>query len=164
MNLFAQVRDRIKRDTTKLIKVSYGVGKANATEMLVDRIQRDFTCCGIVGPEDWISSYYNNINSSAFERGFSANLPEQGTYRIPQSCCRSDSNICISQVDHIRHNDRFNEIDGLNVEGCVGKIEQFIRDKWQLIVLTGCVVIGVQVFALLFACVLCCAISREEDK
>lgn len=153
------VRDRIKRDTTKLIKANYGVGKTNATELLVDRIQRDFTCCGIVGPEDWISSHFNNISSS--ERGI---IPDQGTYRIPESCCNVDSSACISRVGRIRHIDRFSEIGGLNLEGCIGKFEHFIRDKWQLIVLTGCVLIGVQVFALLFACFLCCAISREEDK
>jgi len=159
------VKDRIKLDTTKLIKLNYGVGNSNATEILVDRIQRDFTCCGIVGPEDWISAHYNNNKSSAFERGINANLPEQGSYRIPESCCRSDSAICISRVGRVRNGEKnFSSIDGLNLDGCMDKFATFIHEKWQLILLIGCVLIGVQVFALLFACFLCCAITREDDK
>ena len=159
-----QVIERIKRDTTKLIKVNYGIGKTNATEMLVDRIQRDFTCCGIVGPEDWKSSHYNNLNSTAFERGISANLPDYSSYRIPQSCCQTDEPICLSRVNRIDNNDRLKDIQGLNLEGCMNKFEDFIHQKWKLILLIGGVLVGVQVFALLFACFLCCAISRQEDK
>ncbi|KAI2808605.1 hypothetical protein BLOT_006550 [Blomia tropicalis] len=158
------VRDRIKRDMSKLIKVNYGSGKTNATELLVDRIQHDFICCGIVGPEDWIHSHYNNMNSSAFERGISAHLPEQGTYRIPTSCCQPDSSECMAKVDRIAHTERLSMIHGLNSAGCMQQFEEFIRHKWQLIILIGCALIGVQVFALLFACVLCCAITRQEDK
>lgn len=132
--------------------------------MLVDRIQRDFTCCGIVGPEDWISSNYNNINSSAFERGITENLPEQGSYRIPRSCCKVGFDTCLAHVDKITKAGRINEIDGVNTKGCMKKFENFIRDKWYLVVLAGCVLLAVQLLALLFACFFCCAITRQEDK
>lgn len=145
--------------------MNYGNGKTNATKLLVDRIQQDFTCCGIVGPEDWINSNFNNINSSSFERGVRVHIPEQGIYRIPHSCCKVGSR-CVTErlVDRIRNTSRLNEIDGLNLDGCIPKFGQFIHDKWQLILLTSCVLVGVQIFALFFACILCCAISRQDDK
>ncbi len=183
---------RIRKDTSKLVKVTYGSGSTNATEQLVDRIQGKFSCCGIVGPADWLSAAYNHGNSSqtsAFERGISAHLPEQGTYRIPSSCCAplngttgssldqqpinayssvtSTISSCTGRVSRLPHNanDRLlKEIEGLYQTGCIDKFDAFIREKWQLIILVGGLLIGVQVFALLFACFLCCAISREEEK
>lgn len=146
-----------------MIKHNYGTGNSNATEMLVDRMQRDLSCCGVKGPSDWMNSHYNNVTASAFELGISANLPEQGTYRIPQSCCQPGADNCLERVNRFSTRDVLSSIQGLNTVGCAEKVESFIRDKWALIVLVGCVLIGVQVFALLFACVLCCAISKYDD-
>lgn len=199
--LLNQVKLRIRKDTSKLVKVNYGSGSTNATEQLVDRIQGKFSCCGIVGPADWLSAAYNHGNSSqtsAFERGISAHLPEQGTFRIPASCCalnatfsgsssRSSSvddystdersamnshypptyNSCKARVSRLpaNANERMlKDIDGLHQTGCIDKFDAFIAEKWQLIILVGGLLIGVQVFALLFACFLCCAISRDEEK
>lgn len=189
---------RIRKDTSKLVKVNYGSGSTNATEQLVDRIQGKFSCCGIVGPADWLSAAYNHGNSSqtsAFERGISAHLPEQGTFRIPTSCCATQNGSAISSVQDYSTNDRsslnspypatsfssscttrvsrlpananermLKDIEGLFQTGCIDKFDAFIAEKWQLIILVGGLLIGVQVFALLFACFLCCAISREDEK
>jgi len=159
------VREKIKRDTTKLIQVSYGIGNTNATEKLVDRIQRDFECCGSVGPDDWINSSFNSGNKSgATERGISSNPRETVFFRIPHSCCQPSSTTCEERVDRIMTSELVNSFIGIHKDGCIKKFESFIKEKWQWILLTGGILIGVQIFALIFACVLCCAISRVGDK
>jgi hypothetical protein len=60
--------------------------------------------------------------------------------------------------------DGVGSVVGIYTDGCINKFERFIKDKWQWILITGGVLIGVQIFALIFACVLCCAISRAGDK
>ncbi|KAF7492744.1 Tetraspanin-9 [Sarcoptes scabiei] len=169
-----KVRERIKLDTNKLIKTNYGTGNTNATELLVDKIQHYFECCGIVGPEDWISSRYNNqSNESDQIMGFNLNpininmnLPGQKVYRIPQSCCQAEDESCMAKVENIRGRDiqNFNDIRGLNTNGCMTKFEDFIRQKQLYVILAGAVLVGVQVLALFFSFCLFCAISRQEDK
>lgn len=154
----------MKIDTNTLILSNYGSGTSNATEILVDRIQREFECCGSQGPIDWSKARYNNNNSSAFERGVSINLPEQSTYRIPAACCRPGADICLRRVERLKLTDQLTLIDGLYQEGCIKKFERFVEEKWQLISIVGFVLIGIQVTALLFACVFCCAISRQEEE
>lgn len=154
----------MKIDTTTLILSNYGSGNTNATELLVDRIQRDFACCGSQGPSDWAKARYNNNNASAFERGISLNLPEQGTYRIPAACCRPGADICLRRAESIKLTDQLSLIEGLHQEGCMKKFERFVQEKWQLIFIVGFVLIGIQVMALLFACIFCCAISRQEEE
>lgn len=154
----------MKIDTTTLILSNYGSGTTNATEILVDRIQREFTCCGSQGPEDWAKARYNNNNASAFERGISVNVPDQKSYRIPLSCCRPNSTLCIKRVQQVGYTDMLNLIDGLYQEGCMNKFERFVQEKWHFIFIVGFVLIGIQGLALLFACIFCCAISRWEDN
>jgi hypothetical protein len=158
------VREKIKRDTTKLIQINYGIGQTNATEMLVDRIQRDFECCGASGPSDWINSSFNTGNKSGgYEKGISAAL-NFGSFRIPHSCCMPSSDACMNKVDRIMTSDGIGSVVGIYTEGCINKFDGFIKEKWLWILITGGVLIGVQIFALIFACVLCCVISRVGDK
>lgn len=157
------VRTKIKVHSSKFVKVNYGVGNTNATEMLINQVQADFHCCGTEGPKDWIRSSYNNRNVSRFEQGVQANLPEQGTYRIPPSCCDPDQRNCLSRIHRISQNDRLEDITGLYLEGCVEKFETFLQDKWQWILVAVAALIGVQVLALVFACCLCCVIARHDD-
>ncbi|KAH7644165.1 cd81 antigen-like protein [Dermatophagoides farinae] len=165
-----KVRERIRLDTTKLIKRNYGTGNTNATEMLVDRIQRYFSCCGIMGPEDWITSNYNNqtneensnlMNNLPFPMG-----PDQRIYRIPRSCCQDYEESCPIRLENIRGRDIQNlkDIRGLNNDGCMSKFEEFIRQKQLFIILAGTILVGVQVLALIFSFCLFCVISRQDDK
>ena len=138
--------------------------------MLVDRIQRDFECCGAAGPEDWVNSSYNR-NTSGIEFGIGA-LGK--TFNIPTSCCvpsptdtPSSYSSCDNRVRGLRDTTEVKRLvqDQLIFgSGCLEKFENFMKDKWQWILITGAILIGVQVFALIFACVLCCAISRVGDK
>ena len=167
-----KVRERIRLDTTKLIKRNYGTGNTNATEMLVDRIQRYFTCCGIMGPEDWITSNYNNqTNEENFNSMNNLKYPSAGQrmYRIPKSCCQDNEdryNQCIGRVEYLNANDIQNlkEIVGLNNDGCMNKFEDFIRHKQLFVIMAGAILVGVQLLALIFSFCLFCAISRQDDK
>ncbi|CAG2107068.1 unnamed protein product [Medioppia subpectinata] len=160
------VRDKIARDTQKLILVNYGSGNTNATEMLVDRIQRDFDCCGSSGPADWLNASYNKENKShAAERGIGASTALT-PIRIPHSCCLDPtSRDCERDTERVPITpSEIQNLRSIHQTGCVDKFETFIKEKWQWILITGGILIGVQVFALIFACVLCCAISRVGDK
>jgi hypothetical protein len=53
---------------------------------------------------------------------------------------------------------------GINTDGCLEKLNSYIEEQWKWLIIVAGVLIGVQFFALLFACCLCCAISRDEDK
>ncbi|OTF70891.1 CD81 antigen-like protein [Euroglyphus maynei] len=165
-----KVRERIRLDTTKLIKRNYGTGNTNATEMLVDRIQRYFTCCGIMGPEDWITSNYNNQtmdeNSNMMMMNNLAFAGDQRVYRIPKSCCQDYEESCPFRLENIRGRDIQNlkDIRGLNNDGCMNKFEDFIRHKQLFIIIAGVILVGVQVLALIFSFCLFCAISRQDDK
>ena len=131
--------------------------------MLVDRIQRDFECCGAGGPEDWMNSSYNK-NSSSMEKGIGSWL---GSFRIPSSCCLLSVTNCEQSIQNLKDIQSVRDLvtnQTIFKTGCLDKFENFIKDKWQWILITGGILIGVQVFALIFACVLCCAISRVGDK
>lgn len=161
------VRDKIKRDTQRLIQLNYGIGHTNATEMLVDRIQRDFECCGALGPEDWLNSSYNRGNkSSGVDIGVVGTDIHNPKARIPHSCCIPTANDCEQRTRDLNDLNSVRDIPNTTIykTGCLDKFEAFIKVKWQWILITGGILIGVQVFALIFACVLCCAISRVGDK
>lgn len=88
-------------------------------------------------------------------------------FRVPESCCRPELRNCASvtkfeSVEILKST--LARAEGLYQEGCVDKFEQWVEESWQWVVITGGVLIAVQLFALIFACVLCCAISRVGDK
>ena len=70
---------------------------------LVDRIQKDYQCCGAVGPDDWDRNEYYNCNASfasdskllhqtQMQLPFSSNkLPS--ACGVPASCCRSMATV-----------------------------------------------------------------------
>lgn len=155
-----QARNRIKRDTSRLISQHYGQGNNNATEMLIDRIQRNLECCGATTPDDWINS---NYNGGGIERGVTGST----FYKLPHSCCNTailtNPQMCAAKVDNIPRHESLGS-ESIYKEGCLKKLEDWITNKWPWIVITGGILIGVQLFALIFACVLCCAISRVGDK
>jgi hypothetical protein len=129
--------------------------------MLIDRTQMDFKCCGAKEYRDWEYSIFNNKTGN--EKG--VGVQDLSTYKIPQSCCKIHEASCILKVSRIQRTDSQSTLDDyIYTEGCITKFESFIKDKWQWIVITGGILIGVQIFALIFACVLCCAITREADK
>ena len=141
--------------------------------MLVDRIQRDFECCGALGPEDWLNASFNtgnktNQSSGTVEYGVGAtNLYTPKRLRLPLSCCKiPSSDDCKARTENLVDVNTIREIPQSIIykSGCLEKFEDFIKEKWQWILITGGILIGVQVFALIFACVLCCAISRVGDK
>ena len=53
---------------------------------------------------------------------------------------------------------------GVNRNGCWERVEQYIEQQWKWLIIVAAALIGVQALALLFACCLCCAITRGDDK
>lgn len=154
--------NRIYHDTQILMQFKYGTGNTNATELLVDRIQRDFECCGWEkGPIDWEWSAYNNrAPSTTPEIGITISSASQALQtRVPSSCCKVSATFCPPTLTA-------GTIDQTTfyTTSCLKKFKHFVQEKWWFIWIIGGVLIGVQVFALIISCALCCAISRSEDK
>lgn len=53
---------------------------------------------------------------------------------------------------------------GIHRNGCWEHVEKYFGEQWKWLIIVAGALIGVQSLALLFACCLCCAISRGEDK
>ena len=53
---------------------------------------------------------------------------------------------------------------GINRNGCWERVERYFEEQWKWLIIVAGALIGVQSLALLFACCLCCAISRGDDK
>lgn len=136
-----------------------------ATDFLIDVIQRDFRCCGAAGPSDWATSKYNSRDKfGPVDLGVSTNLAIPGTYRLPESCCEPGYERCGNEIRDLSPTALLSQIVGVNRDGCVEKLSNFVDEKWGVLIIVGSIIAGVQLFALLFACILCCAISRDDDK
>lgn len=167
------VKERIQRDLSKVMKEKYSRGATGATDLIIDTIQKDFQCCGVKGPSDWANSVYNtppNNTKPYVDYGIINNnrlSTPSGVYKVPASCCQKASYL---QCDSTRQNivvgasSEQARLQGINSDGCLEKVNIYMEEQWKWLIIVAGVLIGVQFFALLFACCLCCAISREDDK
>ncbi|KAI1296530.1 CD9 antigen [Halotydeus destructor] len=161
------VKERIHKDIYKVIREKYGNGNIGATDMIIDAIQKDFTCCGVKGPSDWATSMYNSGNGTknklVVDYGISGTAAPSGVYRVPKSCCIKNFQNCerVRLEVPVKPDTR---VVGIHDAGCSDKVNNYIEEQWKWLIIVAGVLIGVQSFALLFACCLCCAISRDDDK
>jgi len=163
-----QFKDRVTQDFQRIIKDQYGTSMtAIPADRLIERVQSDLECCGSKGPSDWATSKYNQKNrtgNSLVDFGTNAVAGSLGLYNVPPSCCKKGYPECEDIRKGVNPQAVFDRVAGIYDEGCIDKIIAFIEDKWKWVIIIGGVLIGVQFFALLFACCLCCAISRADDK
>ena len=157
------VKERLQKDILKVMKEKYGRGPNRATDSLIDAIQKDFQCCGVKGPSDWASSLYNapNATRTIVDYGVTGGTGAAGVYRVPASCCIRHFVGCDkvrSEVPVTRAGSA--PYEGINPGGCLEKVDRYIEEQWKWLIIVAGVLIGVQFFALLFACCLCCALSR----
>ncbi|RDD47510.1 Tetraspanin-5 [Trichoplax sp. H2] len=104
---------------------------------LIDFIQRQFRCCGVVGYKDWDANIYFNCTKSN---------PSREACGVPFSCCRN-STINTQCGYDVRSQGASNSvIDRIYTTGCVDNVVAFLKDN--LYVVAG-VAIGIGVTQLL---------------
>ncbi|EDV21544.1 expressed hypothetical protein [Trichoplax adhaerens] len=100
---------------------------------LIDFIQRQFRCCGVVGYKDWDANIYFNCTKSN---------PSREACGVPFSCCRN-STINTQCGYDVRSQGASNSvIDRIYTTGCVDNVVAFLKDN--LYVVAG-VAIGIGV-------------------
>ncbi|RWS08323.1 CD81 antigen-like protein, partial [Dinothrombium tinctorium] len=156
------VKERVQKDFQNMIKERYLKGGKSATEYLIDRVQKDFQCCGAKGVEDWSSSRYQQGNKSKIDIGVSKET--HGTFEVPASCCSTERNCDRNRREVTFDSNSKLKATGINREGCSEKVKKFVDEKWQLIITVGVVVAVVQLFALIFAFCLCCALCCFDSR
>ena len=162
-----QLKDNLQKDVLKYTKEKYGREPESTHDSIVDKIQRNFQCCGVKSPHDWAVSYYNSPskNTSKLDYGIGGVAPSPGgIFKVPPSCCvvgyaeceRARSEVPIAMINQ--------DIQGINIQGCWNNLSTYISAQWKWLIIIAAVVIGVQSFAILLACCLCCALGRSGDK
>lgn len=184
-----QIKSDLKYDIGKIIQTSYSrYNTTSFANLLIDKMQENFQCCGASYYIDWEKSLLNNSTRpdigvgsglSSFQR-----LPQQQNYNnqqqamtqitsfiVPISCCSTrnaekDYNQCKSAIErHLTNpSDQPIRIPHVNPDGCVDKIYNylFIVNWWPLNIIGG-LAIGLQGLSLIFSFCLCCAINRAID-
>lgn len=163
----SQFHENLQKDVLKVIKEKYGRQPDGTTDALVDKIQRDFQCCGIKSPHDWAASFYNSPskNSSKLDYGIGGSvLAPGGIFKVPASCCVKGYTDCERVRSEVPIAMKTSDIQGVNTVGCWEKLTKYASEHWKWLIVIAAVVIGVQSCAILLTCCLCCAIGRSGDK
>ncbi|XP_062038122.1 CD63 antigen-like [Lepus europaeus] len=98
----------------------------NQTALILDRMQKDFKCCGAANYTDW------------------ASIPGMTRERVPDSCCVNVTSGC---------GVKFNVKD-IYVEGCVEKIGLWLRKNVLVVAAAALGIAFVEVLGIVFACCL----------
>ena len=165
------MKSKLQNEVLTVVREKYGKGNPGPTESIVDSIQRDFACCGLKGYQDWANSFYNQPGSNGslvdYGLGGTQTPPRNPNerFKLPASCCSTG----VSSYDCERFRTELNHspsqpVPGIHVDGCWLKFNRYIEEQWKWLIIVAVLVIGVQFFALILSCCLCCAISRSDDK
>lgn len=127
----------------------------------LDSIQKYFQCCGAEGPNDWQSSVYNNADRSSLVNIAISKL--NVAYKVPESCCVEGTTV--EECNAVRSTGIFTSIakPAIYTNGCMEKLVNAIKENIKLVYIVGAIVVGVEILALVFAFLLCCAIRRSNN-
>ncbi|GIX91762.1 CD82 antigen [Caerostris darwini] len=131
-------------ELSTLLKDEYGIN--GQTTEAFDFAQTKFNCCGILGPQDYADSNW-----------MTQDLGKGDT--VAKTCC------VLSNADHLDpkplnstgcQSDKAAENSMFRHEkGCLGKIENFLRDMTILFVAIGCGAAALEIFGMIFSICLC---------
>ncbi|MBZ3891609.1 CD63 antigen [Sciurus carolinensis] len=100
--------------------------KNNDTVLILDKMQKDFKCCGATNYTDW------------------ENIPSMGKNRVPDSCCINVTVGC--GTDFNQH--------AINTQGCVERIGTWLRKNVLVVAAAALGIAFVEVLGIVFACCL----------
>ena len=155
------VRNKIQSDLTSVITNNYKDESRGSTEIVVDALQRDMQCCGAKSIYDWSLSVYNN-NHNKSKHVIGPGNVKSSPFNVPASCCKSNSQHCEVERHNITETNLSKKTQDINTEGCFHKLDIYVKEKWSYLIIIGLILVACQVFALLFTCCLCCAISTSD--
>ncbi|XP_053410325.1 CD63 antigen isoform X2 [Nycticebus coucang] len=107
--------------------------KDNHTALVVDRLQKEFECCGAANYTDWES------------------IPSMAKIRVPDSCCVNVTVGCGRDLKEIY------------TEGCVEKIGGWLRKNILVVAAAALGIAFVEVLGIVFACCLVKSIRRGYE-
>lgn len=124
-----------------------------AHEKVFNTIQVKFKCCGALNANDW-------KNSTTFQKIANATLTKTATIKkasllVPDSCCRKVTKNCGLTLGHHIYNN--------TNDGCVKKIEAFIKKNAGVIGGIGFGIAVIQILGIVFACCLMQAIRKQYE-
>lgn len=129
------IHDELTRNLneTMMTKYKFDTGLTKA----IDEMQQEFWCCGSNSFEDWKHSDW--LKNS-----------KQETRKVPDSCCKSMSEMCAVR-DHPSN---------INDLGCSTRLEQVTKES---LILIGGIALGfcfIQLFGIIFSC---CLIRKIKE-
>lgn len=135
-----------------------------------------FQCCGANGPNDWLSSRFNEASrktiagaetaaSAADDKTINMEVSSsQAFYTIPRSCCvhSIDEPAC----DAARVLPIAAPIDGqaMHLHGCTDKLVSAFQENVSTLFAIALSVLSVELLGLIFSLVLCCSIRKSDYK
>ncbi|XP_058468151.1 tetraspanin-2-like isoform X2 [Malaya genurostris] len=127
----------------------------------LDSMQKYFHCCGAEGPNDWQSSVYNKVDRSTFINIAISKL--NVAYKVPETCCVEG--ISVDECDAVRITGVFTSIASpvIYSEGCMEKLINEIKTNINTFYIACASIVGVEILALVFTILLCCAIRRNNN-
>ncbi|KAK2569408.1 Tetraspanin-11 [Acropora cervicornis] len=106
------------------IQTKYGVTVDAAADQVVDNLQIELKCCGIVNFTDWAGSKWQEKNT---------------LLEVPLSCCKEgeSTSTCNSKAGF--------DASKINQEGCLEKLKEFVNNHLFILGAAGVPVAGIQV-------------------
>jgi len=134
-----QLQRELQNDFNNTILKFY---KFNAEKTAaVDRLQREFSCCGAASFFDWRASQW--LRNSDFN-GSAPNL-------TPDSCCKTFRPGC-ARRDHPSN---------IYYTGCIPRLELYLREHLIILGAVGLGICCLQIFGMIFSC---CLVLRLKKK
>lgn len=181
----AFLKEQSQKEVLVVVREKYGRGTTGATETIVDAIQKDFQCCGLKGYHDWATSFYNQgsnkNNNSVLDYGvvggtsFSSSA-SSSTFKVPASCCTSGTSPydCERIRSELLPPAPFSGLASVQAgpgapreihqDGCWSKFNRYFEEQWKWLIIVAVLILGIQFFAIILSCCLCCAISRSDKE
>ncbi|CAO1419547.1 unnamed protein product [Diamesa hyperborea] len=148
------VRSNVKHS----ISQEYGVLPSRT--VAIDGFQSHFECCGADGPSDWSNSKFNGITKNNVMDLAISTL--KIAYAVPESCCKLGTDKMICETS--RKGSLTTSINPvINRTGCMEKLVVEVKQNFELITFIGIGIVSVQIFGLILALFLCCAIRRKDE-
>lgn len=131
-------------DLSTLLKDEYGI--SGQTTEAIDFAQTKFNCCGIFGPEDYEESAWKIQDLGKGDQ-------------VSKTCC------LLSNDDHLdprplngtwcQSEKPAENVLFRHYEGCLLKLEEFVKNTSIIFVAVGCGVAALEIFGMVFAMCLC---------
>jgi len=133
-------QEQIEKDLNQHLAQSFiqGYGEERDITNAVDRIQREYSCCGANSFADWRTSPWKDLNPDL---------------KVPDSCCKSESPGC-GVRDHPSN---------IPYTGCKHKFSDQLSDHLLLLGVVSLALALLQIFGVIFTSCLFSRISKVEE-